>query len=116
MDDELDLFFGAARAADAVPTTDLLMRIAADADAEADARAAEARAAAPRAPRRGVWAGLLAAVGGWPALAGVMTASAAGFWIGFSAPEPFADGVSWLNDTAYVSDYLPSYELATALE
>ncbi|MCT8159583.1 hypothetical protein [Pseudoruegeria sp. SHC-113] len=115
MDDELELFFSAGRAHAAQPSNDLLMKIAAEADAEALAREALVAAQARPAPR-GLWAGLVATIGGWPAMAGVLTASAAGFWIGFSAPAPLADGVSWLNDTAYVSDYLPSYELASALE
>lgn len=115
---DLDLFFDAAQAQPAEPSVDLMMRIADDADAQIEITAI---AAAPDiAPRMGLWATVLAVLGGWSAVAGVSTAAIAGLWIGIATPT----GVSALTsgylssseETAYVSDYLPSFDLQVAEE
>jgi hypothetical protein len=79
----LDALFGAARAARPDPSAALLARIAADAEAVA---AELARQAAAR-PARGGFFGWLPAIGGWPALAGLATATVAGVWIGYVQPD-----------------------------
>lgn len=80
----LDGFFEAGRADAPVPSSDLLARIMADAEGEAVAR--EQVRPVSRS-RRGLLAALAAVIGGWPALAGMATAAAAGVWIGAAQPE-----------------------------
>jgi hypothetical protein len=79
----LDAFFDAARAHPPAVPGDLLARVAADAAAVAADRA---RSAPVAAQPRG-WRGILSGIGGWPALAGLATATVAGVWIGYSAPD-----------------------------
>lgn len=82
-DKELEPFFAAGREVAPIPSEELLARVLADARAEQpgpDFLAGDAR------PRTG-WLGRLAqAVGGWPAVAGLATATVAGLWIGYAAP------------------------------
>ncbi|MGI1663541.1 dihydroorotate dehydrogenase [Palleronia sp. KMU-117] len=88
---DLDHFFAAARAQRPEPGVDLLARIAAEAEATAAARARPGPASARangRQGRSGVWLGdWLAAIGGWPAVAGLATATVAGLWIGYAQPH-----------------------------
>ncbi len=77
--------------------------------------------AAPLVPERAArpfWKELVAQIGGWPALAGMATATVAGVWIGFAAPdqlEQLSGGVLLAGDyasaeTLYdVQDLAPSY-------
>ncbi len=78
--DPLEGFFEAARAKAPQPSGDLQVRILADADA---ALAATVRPA----PRRTLLRDVLQGLGGWPAMAGLVTATMAGVWIGISPPE-----------------------------
>ncbi|SNS48673.1 hypothetical protein [Tropicimonas sediminicola] len=95
LDAELEAFFQSARDVGGDPSPALLSRVLADAYAEQDAlvvsdAAPEAMPVpVPEAPRRGLFAGLLQAVGGWPAMAGLVTATAAGIWIGYNPPAAF---------------------------
>ncbi|MFS4582530.1 hypothetical protein [Phaeobacter sp. C3_T13_0] len=59
---------------------------------------------------------LLAGLGGWPALGGLATASAAGLWIGLAPPSFLPDPVS-LAGIELSADGLPddSYDLAVVL-
>lgn len=81
-DTELEAFFAAARASDPVPSGDLLARVMADAQSVVDASVPVA--AAP--PRRGLWRMLVAAIGGWGAVAGLATATMAGVGVGYVVP------------------------------
>lgn len=87
MERELDACFEALRAAREEPSPELLARVLADGYAEQDARAAVAPAAP--APRRGWLRNLIDMIGGWPALAGLATATLAGVWIGYNPPAAF---------------------------
>lgn len=99
----LDAFFDAGRA-DAVPTSPRLMeRVMADAVAEADAR--ELFAGTRRAPSPGLLARALATIGGWPAVAGLVTATAAGIWIGAARPEALGDLALGFGGDATLYDY-----------
>jgi hypothetical protein len=80
----LDALFGAARKAHPEPSAALLARIAADAEAVAADRA---RQAVARPARGGALRGWLSALGGWPAVAGLATATVAGVWIGYAQPD-----------------------------
>ena len=85
-DTALDEIFAAGRDATPTPSDAVLARILADAEGVLDARAAPA-------PRRGVddrpglWARILSGLGGWPAVAGMATATVAGVWLGFASPD-----------------------------
>lgn len=90
-DDALDDLFAAARGAEDWEMSEALTaRIMADAAAEMPRPAA--------APvRRGPWAALVAALGGWPAVSGLAAATVAGVWLG-AAPPPALD--SFLSGSA----------------
>mgnify|MGYP000091341386 CR=1 FL=1 len=112
-DAELDSLFAEAAKTGPVPSADLLARVMADADDVVDARAVAQ--IAPTAKPRGWLAALLAPIGGWPAMAGLATATVAGVWIGYSPPESvsgFADDYLAGNILTYdLGDYLPSYDM-----
>ncbi|MEM0947746.1 MAG: hypothetical protein AAGK37_10095 [Pseudomonadota bacterium] len=74
--DPLDDFFDAARDAPRRMPDSLLMRIAADAEREVS----------PPSKRSRHRMGVLALLGGWPALGGLATATLAGVWIGVANP------------------------------
>ena len=80
MDDKmLDALFDAARRDTATaPSTDLMARVLADATSMQPS--GKAQIAQP--VRAGFWATLLRNLGGWPSVAGLATAAAAGVWIG----------------------------------
>lgn len=106
-DRTLEAFFEAGRAAAPQPSDDLMARILADAGG--------ARAVAPvaRPGRRGLFAGLVAAIGGWPAVASLATATVAGIYIGVSPPAPLEDfAMTYLGTTDYTAlgDYAPGFE------
>lgn len=109
-DKMLESFFEAGRADAPVPSQDLMGRILADAQANMPAPAPIATPA-----RRGLLAGLLAAVGGWPSVATMATAAVAGVWLGFVQPDALnsLSGGTLLpgsTATAYeVDDLIPSY-------
>jgi len=109
-DGELELFFEAGRGAAPAPSEALLERVLADARAQQPGRAPS-----PRRPAaaRGALAGLLAALGGWPAVAGLASVTVAGIWLGYAAPGGL-DGVTaalWPAQDGYdVVDMIPSYD------
>ena len=114
-DEGLEALFRAARAETPEPSADLMARIMADADAEIAARTRPVDGA--RRARPGLWAALIGAIGGWPALASMATAAAAGVWLGFASPDQIntlAGGVllpeTATGDTSYeLEDILPGY-------
>jgi hypothetical protein len=111
----LDDFFAAGRAEAPVPSADLLARISADAAAQA-ARNAPARQ--PRR-RRGLFATISEAIGGWPALAGLASAAAAGVWIGVAQPTALAAVTGGLIGTTEPATYelealIPGYSLLSS--
>jgi hypothetical protein len=74
----LDALFAEAKA-DAQPSEALMDRIVAD--------AAEIAAVTPVVEQGpGIWERMLDALGGWPSLSGLATATVAGIYIGFSDP------------------------------
>jgi len=113
-DAALDEIFAAGREATPAPSDAVLARILADAEGEIEARAAPVRRPA-MAERPGLWARILSGLGGWPAVAGMATATVAGVWLGFASPDqlnelagglllPEASGL-----TSYdLEDFLPS--------
>lgn len=103
-DDDLDRMLAGLRGAGPVPSDALMARIVADAAAVQPGP----RRIVPA--RRGLWAGLAAALGGGGVLAGLATAAAAGLFIGLAAPTS-ADVVSaafWGEGTSL--DLIPDFE------
>lgn len=82
--EQLETLFTAARRTGPDPSADLLARVM------QDALAVQAEAGHPKgsAAPRGRLAQLRDAIGGWPAMGGLVTATAAGIWIGISPPDP----------------------------
>ncbi|KIC42107.1 hypothetical protein RA27_01490 [Ruegeria sp. ANG-R] len=86
-DKQLDQLFAQAREARDVFPDDLAVRIEIDAEAVRLARSA-------RTSRR-TWRQRIGVIGGWHGLGGLVAASAAGVWIGFSAPTFLPDPVDY---------------------
>ena len=82
-DNALEALFDAAPAAQ--PSAALTNRILADARAHQPQNAPRA---AP--PQRGLFAALAQALGGWPTLGGLATATLAGLYIGVAQPDLFS--------------------------
>ncbi len=110
-DYELDaLFEAAAKDAAQTPSADLMARVLADAEAMQPTPAALVPGPLPR---RGMLAGIVSALGGWPSLGGLAAATMAGLWIGFSAtPDALPDGLAALvegGSTEYLAYLDTSY-------
>ena len=95
-DAELDLMFDAVRDTPPLPSDDLWARVHADSLAMMPEALSLPPALQPTsfpAARAGLLAGLMAAIGGWPSVAGLTTAAMAGVWVGFANPDAL-DGLS----------------------
>ncbi|SMP14255.1 hypothetical protein [Shimia sagamensis] len=110
-DDMLDDLFAAARNdSRATPSPDLLARVL----SEAEGLQVADPAPVAQVVRPSLWAAVVAAVGGWPALGGVAMAGVAGVWIGVaSGTTLMADtlGLDIYGETAqsYLSDLDDTY-------
>ena len=109
---DLDDLLAAEAANPAKASAALLDRVIADADIIADGRA---RMTHPDnlAPRAGLMDSLLAAIGGWPGVGGLATATVVGIWIGFAPPAAIDDlAGSYLanNDSYGFGDLMPSID------
>jgi outer membrane lipoprotein SlyB len=111
----LDDLFAQVRAMEPVADTGLLARIMADAVQTDQARQTAAKGQAKAVRPAGWLAGFLTAVGGWPALGGLVMATGTGLWIGVAAPDSISAvaGAFW-GDTVTVS--LDSTETLFGLE
>lgn len=113
-DDQLDAFFQAGRAGGEALPEPLFARIMAGARGEAGLPGATVlAAAAPPAepgPGRGPLAAVLAAIGGWPAMAGMLSATLAGLWLGFASPDTLG-GVIGFGADYTVGDFMPALSL-----
>ncbi|SPF75976.1 hypothetical protein ALP8811_00971 [Aliiroseovarius pelagivivens] len=119
-ENELDLFFDAARQ-DAVEPSDTLMA-AILADAQAHLPVVDPLPT-PKAHKNSWISSVFATIGGWPAAASLATATVAGVWIGFTQPvqlETLSGGLVLAGDyattdTSYaLEDLAPGY-LGTTL-
>ncbi len=93
----LDDLFAQARSVQPTPSDALTARVLADADAVQPKMTASSR---PKAP---LWAQMMDAIGGWPAVSGLAAATVAGIWIGVSPPSTVSDlTASWIGDEVSV--------------
>ncbi|MBL3559370.1 hypothetical protein [Rhodovulum sulfidophilum] len=108
-DEALEALFEAARQDRSEPSAALMARIMDDAMVTAAAGRSAGRSLPRRARmRRGVPALLLAAIGGWPALAGVAAAGVFGLWIGYAGPGDVGRLSTEILGSAYGPDDLMS--------
>lgn len=113
---QLDDLFAAARDTSAALPDHLMRAILADADAVAARLEVEAPCSNPQAqPRSAIWRQLLVAIGGLPALGGLVAASAVGLWIGLSAPSFLPDPAQLVGLSESISVPYDSYDLALML-
>jgi len=101
-DDDLSAYFDAARALGPTPSPGLLARV--EADADATLRVSLSDSAAARRP-----VGLFATLGGWPAIAGLATATVAGFWFGYADPQITSLTAGLAASDYDVGAFLPGY-------
>ena len=107
-DQELDAVFATASESPPDAAIALMQRVMADAEAVADAR----DLTTDKAPRAGVFKSILSAIGGWPAVGGLATATVAGIWLGFSPPAAVDDlTAGYLTGSDYdLTDFMPSID------
>ncbi|CUH65687.1 hypothetical protein TG4357_02002 [Thalassovita gelatinovora] len=113
--DTLELFFDAARHRAEDPSADLMQRVLDDALAEQ--RLQQSAPAPMPVARSGLLRQFLAAIGGWPAVAGLATASVTGLWIGVNPPAAVTDTAeSYLSSGAdsYLVDMMPGFQFDLA--
>lgn len=106
-DDDLDSFFAAARDTAPAPSDALMARVLADASLHQPSPETWSRAAPPA---RSFWEVLGSALGRGGALAGMVSATVAGVYLGFS--QPVGDGLfALLNGTESVTiDMMPGID------
>ncbi len=111
LEDLLDLAAGASP----VPSEALLARVLADADAALALR--RATPAVVKVDGSGLFSRIAAALGGWPALAGLASATIVGIWFGYTQPAGI-DGVAaglFSSDASFdLGDLMPEYDIVLA--
>lgn len=105
---DLDALFAAEKQDALEPSEDLMARILADATGVQEKMGVER---VEPATSNGFWSALNSALGGWPTLAGLATATVAGVWIGVSPPQSLDTLTETvLGNSLDYSDYLPSFD------
>lgn len=112
-DHGLEAFFDAAKAAPEPASLALMTRVMQDAQAVQGGLVPGGDEAA----RTGFFAMVLKALGGWPALGGLVTATVTGVWIGFSPVLGVGTAVTTAlgtaaSEEAYLDDYLAGFDFA----
>lgn len=102
---ELNSYFEAARADAPGADAAFLARVLADAET-VQAGLAERAQKTARVPSRPGLMAVIRALGGWPAAAGLSTATLAGLWIGIAPPDALAVTAQTMlsNDAGYALD------------
>ncbi len=110
-EDDLEDLFAAARSEALPAPAGLLARVISDAEAELPGGDLPARAQ-PRTGRRafGLLSHLAGFFGGGGALAGMLTATIAGFWLGFAQPAPMSAMSAALTGTSAEIDMMPGID------
>ncbi|PIE12902.1 MAG: hypothetical protein CSA70_08065 [Rhodobacterales bacterium] len=112
---ELDELFNAAKATPVEPGDDLMARVLAQAlHAQADQQMIE-----PATSTCPILRSLFAAIGGWPALGGLIAAGVTGIWIGFSPTLGVGSVMAGVYGTeteqnAYMIDLFPEFDFGLA--
>ena len=107
---EIDGLLAQASRAEIAPTGDLLARIIADADQVADQRDIQ-DAPLRTGRRRGLFARILSGVGGWQAMAGLVSAAIVGVSVGYASPDTFdsfTGGFVSIEDNQSLGDFMPT--------
>jgi hypothetical protein len=108
---ELEALFATGRSRPVPPSEALLARVMDDAMAEAGARAGLGAGPVRGQDRRGRLAALLAVIGGWPAMGGLVAAGLVGVWIGYAAPGGLDTVRSDVLGSGYeITDLVPSLD------
>lgn len=111
--DELETLFELARDE---PVPQALMARVLDDALSVQAELEAANTATARASAGGLFSGIWAALGGWPAATGLVTATVAGVWIGFSPSLGVADAMASAlgaeSSQSYVIDFATGFEFA----
>lgn len=82
----LEALFSESAADQPEPSPELLARILSDAETVQAAALASPLPVPPATPAPGLWATIMAGLGGLPGVSGLVTATLAGLWIGYSPP------------------------------
>jgi len=111
-DDDLEAFFDAAQDMTPPVSEGLMARVLDDALAvQAEGERQQTRRSQDRP-----FTGILSALGGWPAMAGLATAAVAGLWIGFSPAlgvgEAMASALGSDGADLYLVDFSTGFEIA----
>ncbi|MGH1425579.1 MAG: hypothetical protein ACRBBU_12680 [Pseudooceanicola sp.] len=112
----LDALFAEAAADGPDMPADLAARMLDAAHAEQD-RLGPARDTVDRVPvRGGILRQFFDGIGGWSALAGMVTATVAGVWIGVSPPDIVAQRTAWMGDASATGEDLYLVDVASAFD
>lgn len=103
---ELERFFAAARAMPAEPSDTLMARVLEDALTAQTGFVSSRTALGAPDGNAGFWGSIWAALGGWPAMAGLATAVAAGVVIGVSPALGLGETVAGVWDNTGAESYL----------
>lgn len=107
-DKMLEELFATAREVDAAPSDALMARVLVDAEAVQQKRQGV------DVVQPTIWAQLMDAIGGWPAVSGLAAATVAGIWIGVAPPSSFEDiTASFMGDEVSVDLFSSDFEFAT---
>ena len=108
----LDDILATARGQIAAPSSELMARVLADAAAHQSIAGDSVTS-----PSRGTWlSGLMANLGGWPAMSGVAAAGVAGLWLGIAPPSSVESWTADLMGTTTAVTFMDDYDLIGAWE
>ncbi len=111
-EDELETLLDRAAASGPLPPDRLLAKVMTDADG-----LLASRGRSPVRAQTGMLGRALAALGGWPAVAGMASATVAGVWIGYAQPDPVgtvASGLGVVQTDYGVDDLMPDFGIVLA--
>ncbi len=112
----LEAHFDAARREDRGVPPDLAARMLADAmRVQAERTVPDPRARSVAGAASGLVQQFMRVLGGWPALGGLVAASAAGVWIGVAPPDFLPDPVGLMVQYDTEVNMLDSYALSSVL-
>ncbi|PCH98124.1 MAG: hypothetical protein COB84_02985 [Rhodobacteraceae bacterium] len=111
-DQDLDVFFDAAKGADLQPSADFMARVMADAT---DQIALRAKPAVKPAPKAGIFAQLLQSFGGWQVAAPLAACVCLGMFAGYLVPDSL-NYIGGTDATATVTETLGAEDIFLAAD